>query len=201
MPSNRRARGFFARDVALVAEELLGAHLSCGAVTLAITEVEAYGLTDSASHTRFGRTTRNEPMWGPPGHLYVYLCYGIHNMVNIVAEAEGRGAAVLIRAAEPVAGLDLIRARRGDKTGPVLLTGPGKVGAALGIDTSWSGHDLCEAGGVELSEGTVPEEVLVGPRVGIDYAEVCDRVAPMRFAVSGTPWVSHRRTLALRTPG
>jgi len=192
-----RSRAFYARPVAEVARELLGAHLRHGPVTLRITEVEAYGTPDTASHTRFGRTRRNAAMWGPPGHLYVYLCYGVHQMVNVVCEVEGQGAAVLIRAAEPVRGLEVIRKRRGDKTGPVLLTGPGKVGAALGIDTSWSGHDLCEPAGVGILEGGRPDGVLVGPRVGVNYAEPADRDASLRFAVADTPWVSHRRFLAL----
>jgi len=192
-------RSFYDRPVAEVARALLGRHLRHGEVTLRITEVEAYGPNDSASHSRSGPTARNAPMWGPPGHLYVYLCYGLHQLVNIVCEAEGRGAAVLIRAAEPVSGLERIRARRGGKSGPVLLTGPGKVGAALGLDTTWSGHDLCAAGGVEVLEGPPPEAVLAGPRVGIDYADPVDRQAPLRFAIAGTRWVSHRRDLALET--
>jgi len=193
-------RAFYDRSVVDVARDLLGAHLQHGEVTLRITEVEAYGPSDSASHSRSGPTARNAPMWGPPGHLYVYLCYGLHQMVNLVCEAEGRSAAVLIRSAEPVEGLASIRARRGGKAGPVLLTGPGKVGAALGLDTGWSGHDLCAPGGVEVFSGSPPAEILVGPRVGIDYAAPADRDAPLRFAVGGTPWVSHRGRLGLGAP-
>ncbi len=134
-------------------------------------------------------------MWGPAGHAYVYLCYGLHQMLNVVTNADGEGAAVLIRACEPVRGLDTIRARRGGKEGPVLLTGPGKVGAALGLDTSWSGHPLFSRGGLELHEGEPAREVLVGPRVGVDYAEPEHRDAPWRFAAAGCRWVSQRRTL------
>jgi DNA-3-methyladenine glycosylase len=187
---------FFLRDVLEVAPDLLGRHLVRGDVALRITEVEAYGgLEDTASHCRSGRTPRNAPMWGPGGRAYVYLCYGLHQLLNVVTDAEGEGSAVLIRACEPVAGLETIRARRGGKEGPVLLTGPGKVGAALALDTSWSGHPLFEPGGLELREGEPATEVLVGKRVGVDYAEPAHRDAPWRFALAGSRWVSHRRDL------
>ena len=163
---------FCQRDALEVARDLLGKELWAGEVGLRITEVEAYRWPDdTANHCRAGRTKRNEPMWGPPGRAYVYLCYGLHQMLNVVTGEEGEGAAVLIRACAPLAGLETIRARRGDKRGPVLLTGPGKVGAALGVDRSWSHHALFEPGGLELCDGPAPGGVLVGPRVGIDYAE------------------------------
>ena len=95
---------WYFRDVVEVARDLIGRHVRRGRVTLRITEVEAYrGPTDSAAHTSMGRTPRNEPMWGDGGHSYVYLCYGLHNMLNIVT-GRGEGAAVLIRSAEPVVG-------------------------------------------------------------------------------------------------
>lgn len=134
-------------------------------------------------------------MWGPGGHAYVYLCYGIHQMLNIVTGVAGAPAAVLIRACEPIDGLETIRARRGGKSGPVLLAGPGKVGAALVLDTSWSGHPLFEDGGLELREGVAPEKILVGPRVGIDYAAPRDRDALWRYAVAGTKWVTEPESL------
>jgi DNA-3-methyladenine glycosylase len=173
-------------------------------VVLRITEVEAYrrpgALTggDSASHARAGRTRRNEPMFGPPGHAYVYVCYGIHAMLNVVTDRDGEAAAVLIRAAEPLEGLETISARRRGIVGPVSLTGPGKVGAALGLDTKWSGHPLFESGGLELRQGPSVERVLAGPRVGIDYATPRDRKALYRLAVAGSPWVSERRSLRPR---
>lgn len=161
-----------------------------------ITEVEAYcGPSDSAAHTRSGRTARNAPMWGPAGRAYVYLCYGLHTMLNVVTGPLGSGTAVLIRACEPVAGEDVIRARRGGRSGPISLTGPGKIGAALALDTSFSHHPLTEPGGLVALVGVPPSAVLVGPRVGIDYATPADRDAPLRYAVAGTPWVSARRTL------
>ncbi len=119
-------QSFFARDARDGARDMLGRDLERGRVVRRLTETEAYVWPgDTASHSRFGRTARNEPMWGPPGHAYVYLCYGLHSMLNIVTNAEGEGAAVLIRACEPIAGLSAIRARRGGKDGPELLTGPG----------------------------------------------------------------------------
>ena len=160
-------------------------------VVLRITEVEAYlGPADTAAHTAKGRTPRNAPMWGPPGRAYVYLCYGLHHMLNLVAGPEGAGAAVLIRSCEPVEGLDTVRRRRGGREGPVLLSGPGKVGAALALDTSWSHHDLTVPGGLELHEGAAADAVRIGERIGIDYASAEDRAALLRFAIRDTRWVS-----------
>jgi DNA-3-methyladenine glycosylase len=183
--------------VDVVARDLLGRHLRHGEVTLAITEVEAYGgPEDSASHCRFGRTERNGPMWEPGGIAYVYFCYGMHHMLNLVTGAPERGEAVLIRSCEPVAGLELVRARRGGLSGPVLLTGPGKVAQALAVDRSFDRHCLFTAGGLELLHGTPAAAILVGPRVGVDFAAEADRLAPRRFALAGSPWVSQRKALA-----
>lgn len=183
---------FYARDALTVAHDLLGKEIRRGAVRLRVTEVEAYCFPgDTANHARFGRTPRNRPMWGPPGRAYVYLCYGIHWMLNLVTNAEGEAAAVLVRAAEPIAGIAQIRARRRkDEDGPVLLTGPGKVGQALGLDGSFNDHALFRPGGLEVRQGEPPPGVLQGPRVGIDYAEDEHRLAPWRVAAAGTRWVS-----------
>ena len=190
-------RAFLARDVLEVAPELLGKRLVRDEVVLAITEVEAYFWPgDTGCHARVGRTARNAAIFGPPGTAYVYLCYGIHSLLNLVTGEDGQAQAVLVRACEPVAGLSAVRERRGGKSGPVLLTGPGKVGAALGLDVSWSGHDLLTAGGLELHDGPAPEAVRVGPRVGIDYAEPEHRDAPWRWASAGTRWVSRPGTLS-----
>jgi DNA-3-methyladenine glycosylase len=192
-------QSFFERPVDELARALLGCRIHRGGVVLRITEVEAYaGPEDTASHARFGSTDRNAPMWGPPGRAYVYLCYGIHNMLNVTADAEGRASAVLIRACEPVAGLAEILRRRGggsEPARPVLLTGPGKVGAALELDTSWSGHALYRRGGLTIHAGDPPAQVLVGPRVGIDFAAPADRARAWRFAAGDSAWVSHRRSL------
>ncbi len=195
----RLRQSFFARDTLVVARALLGQELRHGPVRLRITETEAYTADDSACHAHRGRTKRSAVMFGPPGRAYVYLCYGIHQMLNIVTEPAERAAAVLVRACEPLAGLDLVRERRGGKAGPVLLTGPGKVGAALALDTSWTGHPLYAAGGLEAHVGDAPAAILRGPRVGIDYAEPADRDAPWRFAIAGSRWVSQRASLRPET--
>ena len=115
-------------------------------------------------------------MWGPPGHLYVYLCYGIHTLVNLVTEAKGRPAAVLIRAGQAVGGLQTIQERRGGK---LDLIGPGKVGQALALDTGWSGRVLGE--GLDVVPGAQPAKVRTAPRVGIDAADPKDVAALWRY--------------------
>jgi DNA-3-methyladenine glycosylase len=170
---------------------LLGALIVRGGVTLRISEVEAYRWPgDTACHARHGRTERNAALWGPPGTAYVYLCYGIHHMLNLVTGEDGEAQAVLVRACEPVAGLATIRRRREGARGPALLTGPGKVGAALDLDLSLCGHRLYVRGPLEVREGEPPARILRGPRVGIAYARREHRAAPWRFAAAGTPWVS-----------
>ncbi len=193
---------FFARECLAVAHGLLGKLVRHGPVTLRITELEAYRYPyDSASHCHRGRTPRNMPMWGPPGRAYVYLCYGMHQMFNVVADVEGRGSAVLIRACEPVSGLDHIAQRRGGKRGPVSLTGPGKVASALSLDTSHCHHPLFEPGGVEILDAPAVDSFLIGPRVGIDYAAPVHRDALWRLAIPDSPWVSERRELRPWTRG
>ncbi|KAG4913080.1 hypothetical protein GLYMA_19G149400v4 [Glycine max] len=182
---------FFQIDALDLAPRLLGKFLRRDDVVLRITEVEAYRPNDSACHGRFGVTSRTAPVFGPGGHAYVYLCYGLHMMLNVVADKEGAGAAVLIRSCSPVSGLDVIQQRRGLKTEkPILLTGPGKVGQALGLSTEWSNHPLYTPGGLELLDGPEPENILVGPRVGIQYASPEHINALWRFAIAGTPWIS-----------
>lgn len=189
-------QAFFARDVVDVAQGLLGQHLQREDVVLRITEVEAYRWPgDTACHARSGRTDRNAPLWGPPGHVYMYLCYGLHQMLNLVAQADGEAAAVLIRSCEPVAGLERITERRRGKQGPVSLTGPGKVGQALALDRSWCFHPVYEPQGLTVVEGTPPARVAIGPRIGIDYAEPEHRALPWRWADADSAWVTHRRGL------
>ena len=196
MPGRLLPPQFYARDALDVARDLLGQEIWHGRVGLRITEVEAYRFPDdSANHCRAGLTARNAPMWGPPGHAYVYLCYGLHQMLNLVTNRDGEGAAVLIRSCEPVAGHALIRRRRGGKDGPVLLTGPGKVAQALGIDTGFSGCPLFRKGGLEVRRGRSVTEIAVGSRVGIGYAKPEHQHAEWRLAEAGSPWVSHAREL------
>jgi DNA-3-methyladenine glycosylase len=192
---------FFARDVLAVAPALLGQLLCRDEVALRITEVEAYRWPgDTASHARAGRTQRNAALWGPPGHAYVYLVYGMHSLLNIVTGADGEAQAVLVRACEPVEGLALLAERRGDKQGPELLAGPGKVGQALALDPTWSGHPLYSPGGLTVCAGPAPAVIAVGPRVGIEYAEPEHQRLPWRFADAGSRWVTKRAQLRPQAP-
>ncbi|WP_257306997.1 DNA-3-methyladenine glycosylase [Geothrix campi] len=173
-----------AGPVPLAAQALLGMVLVRGEVALRITEVEAYdGRGDSASHARHGRTARNAPMWGPPGRAYLYFCYGVHWMLNVVTGPEGEASAVLIRGAEVVAGLEtVLQRRKAAKVTPQLCAGPGKVAQALGLDRTFDGHDLLTPGGLELRPGTPPARLLAGPRLGIAFATAEDQARPWRFA-------------------
>lgn len=189
-------QAFYECDALTVAPELIGKLLCRGDVVLRISEVEAYcHPDDSASHCRMGRTPRNEPMWGPAGRAYVYLCYGMHHMLNIVTNCEGEGAAVLIRACELVSGHELVRERREGISGPNALTGPGKVGAALALTLANTGASLCDASDLYLLDAPPPAGILHGPRVGIGYASPAHQRAPWRFALADSAWVSQRKTL------
>jgi DNA-3-methyladenine glycosylase len=188
---------FYLRPVVEVARDLLGSHLRHGEVVLRISEVEAYGgQADTASHCRSGHTPRNAPMWEQGGRAYVYFCYGMHHMLNIVTGPPGDGCAILVRSCEPVAGLDLVRRRRGGQDGPVLLTGPGKVAQALAVGLGFTNHLLYQEGGLELREGTTPAGILCGPRVGVEFASEPDRARPWRFALAGSLWVSRPKGLS-----
>ena len=188
-----------AGSVDLAAQTLLGQLLVREDVTLRITEVEAYGgPMDSASHARHGRTARNAPMWGPPGRAYLYFCYGMHWMLNVVTGPEGVATAVLIRGAEVVAGLDTVLGRRkAAKATPQLCAGPGKVAQALGLDGTFDGQDLLAPGGLELREGPPPLRIKAGPRLGIAFATAEDQVRPWRFADGDSRAVLHRKLLHL----
>jgi DNA-3-methyladenine glycosylase len=189
-------RSFYDRHVVDVARELLGAVIRRDDVAMRITEVEAYTWPgDTACHARSGRTQRNAALWGPHGRAYVYLCYGMHNMLNIVTGGEADAAAVLIRSCEPIAGHDTIASRRGDRRGPDALAGPGKVAAALALDRTWTDHPVYRTGGLSLEAGETPAAILVGPRIGIDYAAAAHRRLPWRFAIADTPWVTQRASL------
>ncbi len=118
-------------------------------------------------------------------------------MLNVGADEADRGSAILIRACEPIAGLPVLKRRRGlAAEGPILLTGPGKVAQALGLDGSFSGKPLFMEGGLEVRAGEAPKVILAGPRVGIDYAEPRDRAARLRFASAGTKWVTMPKGLS-----
>jgi DNA-3-methyladenine glycosylase len=184
-------REFFHRSVHEVARDLIGCALlfeGCGGV---IVEVESYERDDPACHAYVGRTARTETLFGPPGRAYVYLSYGIHSLLNFVAEPEGEAAAVLIRALEPTTGLEEMRARRGQRPDTDLCSGPGKLTEALGIDLRWNGADVTR----EPFEVLAPEgewegvDVVAGPRVGITKATEL----PWRFSAAGNRYVSRPR--------
>ena len=191
----RLSRAFFGRPVDVVAHDLVGCIIERGGVRLRIVEVEAYAGDDSACHAFKGPTPRTAPLFGPPGHAYIYLCYGIHTMLNLVAGEDGVAAGVLIRAAEVVGGSDIVTARRGRDVDAAICSGPGKVGAALALETRHSGTDICTGDYLSLHEGPPPRLVLSGPRVGIDYADPADIARAWRFADADSIAVSHRRLL------
>jgi DNA-3-methyladenine glycosylase len=197
----RLPRDFFARDTLQVARDLLGQVLvrllDGQRLSGRIVEVEAYiGEDDLASHARFGRTARNEAMYGPPGHAYVYQIYGLHHCLNIVTGPEGFPAAVLIRALEPLEGLEQMRARRGI-TDPALLTsGPARLCQAMAIDRRLDKADMCAPDAVLFVEAGAPisdDEVVTGPRVGVQ-GDLRARTVPWRFYVRNHPCVSRGRT-------
>jgi DNA-3-methyladenine glycosylase len=181
-------REFFDRSVHEVARELIGCGLAVGPTAGVIVETEAYEASDPACHAYIGRTARNEVLFGPPGHAYVYLSYGIHSLLNFVTEPEGTASAVLIRALEPVEGIELMRERRGQERLEALCSGPGKLTEALGVDLSLNGADLL-APPFDLSEAAdewVDAEVATGPRIGITKAAEL----PWRYCVAGSRFVS-----------
>ncbi|RZI40958.1 DNA-3-methyladenine glycosylase [Herbaspirillum sp. HC18] len=178
-------RAFYARDTATVAQELLGKHLvhvQDGVERRArIVETEAYiGAHDLASHSSKGITPRTSVMYGPPGHAYVYLIYGMHHCMNVVTEPEGHGAAVLLRAVEPVAHVE------GNTKGPGLLC------RAMGIDRRLNGHDLL-SGDFYIAEPPRVEHfsIVTRPRIGVAYAAEWAE-AMLRFYIEGNPYVSKK---------
>ncbi len=151
-----------------------------------IVEVEAYGPDDPASHSFGGPTARNRTMFGPAGHLYVYVSYGIHLCMNVVTGKEGEGSAVLIRAAQPMEGIEEMGRLRGNARARDLCRGPGRLAQALDVDLDLDGADLLEGKRVWLEEGEPPERVIATPRVGITKG--ADRL--WRFVEAGSPWLS-----------
>lgn len=194
-------RSFYAAPTLRVARALLGkilVHEGAGGTTAGrIVEVEAYrGPEDRAAHTAGGRRTpRNEVMWGPPGHLYVYFTYGMHYCCNVVTRVAGRPEAVLLRALEPLDGLDLMRARRAIAVADVrLCRGPGNLCRAMGIDRSLNGADLTMGSVAILNAPVVPARSIVrSPRIGVAYAGA-DAALPWRLSVRDSPAVSRAPT-------
>jgi DNA-3-methyladenine glycosylase len=162
-----------------------------------IVETEAYaGPSDRASHARAGRTPRTSVMFGPPGRAYVYLVYGLHHCLNVVCDQEGQAGAVLVRAVEPVLGIELMRQRRGSRPGPDarLAAGPACTCQALDIDRAHDGLDLLQDERLWLASGGGDPRgagrVISGPRIGVDYAGPEWAARPWRFGLAGSPSLS-----------
>jgi DNA-3-methyladenine glycosylase len=184
-------REFFARPPLDVAPELLGCVVANRAVAVRLTEVEAYdGVDDPGSHAHTGLTLRNEVMFGPPGHLYVYFTYGMHWCANLVCGPPGRAGAVLLRAGEIAAGVNVARKRRpAARTDRDLARGPARLASALGLSRADNGADVCAPGSsirVLSGRGADAGRIRSGPRVGL--ARAADR--PWRFWLDGDPTVS-----------
>lgn len=199
---------FFARDSRDVGPELIGCRIvhrlgDGERIVARIVEVEAYlgDGSDAASHAHRGPTGRNRTMFGPAGRLYAYRSYGIHVCVNVVCALPGQAAAVLLRAAEPLAGLDRMRAHRGlarDAPAAEIARGPGRLAQALGLELAHDGESLLR-GPLTLHaapDGERAAEVASGPRVGITKAATL----AYRYFERGSPWVSKFREGGRRRP-
>jgi DNA-3-methyladenine glycosylase len=195
------ARSFYSRPALGVARALLGRDLvrtlPDGIVLRArIVECEAYLQDDPASHSFRGRTPTRETMFGPAGHLYVYISYGMHFCMNVVTGRKREGSAVLLRAAEPLEGLERMASLRGLAEPRLLCAGPGRLCQALGITRDQDGTDLVTGGELRIERGTPmgDDDAVVGPRVGLTVA----MEQPWRFTVRGSRYLSRG---PVRLPG
>jgi DNA-3-methyladenine glycosylase len=187
---------FYACSVHDVARDLIGCVVRHGAAAGRIAETESYHMSEPACHAYAGVTARTSTLFGPPGHAYVYFSYGVHSLLNAVAEEEGVGAAVLIRALEPVDGLDLMRERRGVARDEELCNGPGKLTQALGIGLSLNGTSLVD-GPIEVLRRDPREReprIAIGERIGITKAADL----PWRFCDADSAHVSRPWPAAMR---
>ncbi len=182
------APSFYERSVHDVARDLIGCSVRFNGIGGVIAETESYEREDPACHAYVGRTARTEVLFGPPGRAYVYLSYGIHSLLNFVAEPEGDAAAVLIRAIEPVWGLEEMRARRGLERHRDLCSGPGKLTQALGIGLEVNRTALDEAPfEIRRRAGDGPgPKIVAGPRIGITKAADL----PWRFCAGESAYLS-----------
>jgi len=182
-------RAFYERETVQVARELLGKVLVHGETAGRIVETEAYlGGDDLASHSARGVTERTRVIFGPPGHAYVYFIYGMYECLNLVAEPAGKAGCVLIRALEPLYGIDVMRLRRpGARKLEDLASGPGKLTLAMGITRSQNGMDVTRGEfAVREPRDEAQIEIVVTPRIGI--SECADW--PLRFLIGGNRFVS-----------
>ena len=188
------ARPFYEQSTLQVARQLLGKYLvrkhPDGKTVGRIVETEAYvGPRDLACHASRGRTARTEIMFGAAGHAYVYFIYGMYYCLNIVTEAADHPSAVLIRALEPVDGIELMEARRRTENQRNLLSGPGKLCQAFAIDKSLNGADMCGSVIYIEDRGEPAPKILATPRIGVDYAGKW-KDKPWRFLIRGNEFVS-----------
>jgi DNA-3-methyladenine glycosylase len=192
----RLDRAFYERSVHDVARDLVGCVVRHGETAGRIVETESYHMEEPASHAFAGVTSRTRTLFGPPGNAYVYFSYGIHSLLNAVAEEEGVGAAVLIRALEPVEGVELMRARRRAARDEELSNGPGKLTQALGIGLPLNGTSLVD-GPIEVlarERGAREPRVVIGERIGITKAADL----PWRFCDADSRHVSRPWPAAMR---
>ena len=194
--SHRPSLSFYERSVHDVAHDLIGCVVRHGETAGRIVETESYHQEEPACHAFAGVTARTRTLYGPPGRAYVYFSYGMHALLNAVAEPEGVGAAVLIRALEPVDGIEVMRARRGLQPPEALCSGPGKLTQALGIGLELNGSSLLD-GPIELLARPAADReprVVVGERVGITKAVDL----PWRFCDADSQHVSRPWPPAMR---
>jgi DNA-3-methyladenine glycosylase len=193
-----READFYRRSVHEVARDLVGCIVRHGETAGRIVEVESYHEEEPACHAFAGLTERTRPLFGPAGRAYVYRSYGIHALLNAVAEEEGVGAAALIRALEPLEGLDRMRARRGLDAERLLCSGPGKLTQALGIWLDLNETSLTGGGPIEILPRTDEPDIATGVRIGINKAIDL----PWRFIdASRLEWVSKPLPEAVRLRG
>jgi len=189
IPASILPRSFYERPTVEVARDLLGKLLVHGRAAGRIVEVEAYlGAEDLAAHAARGVTNRTRVLFGPPGHAYVFFIYGMYECLNIVAEPEGTAGCVLIRALEPLAGIEIMQRRR-PKARSIedLASGPGKLTLAMGISRRHNGADLTRGAlTVRAFPSAPPFEIAAGPRIGIRHCADW----PLRFYIAGNPCVS-----------
>ncbi len=189
-----REQAFYARSVHAVARELVGCVVRHAGAAGRIVEVESYHEEEPACHAFAGLTPRTRTLFGPPGHAYVYRSYGIHALLNAVAEGEGTGAAVLIRALEPLDGIDVMRSRRALDRPEGLCNGPGKLTQALAIGLELNGTSLV-GGPIEILPRTADPHVVTGTRIGITKAVEL----PWRFCDATSDCVSRPLPEAMRS--
>jgi DNA-3-methyladenine glycosylase len=202
LPLRPLVRSFFARDTLVVARDLIGCILvhdsEEGRTIGRIVEAEAYGVDDPGSHANRGQTPRNAPMFEAPGRAYVYFTYGMHFCLNAVAHTPGLAGAALIRAVEPLDGVELMRARRSGVRDRDLARGPGRLTQAFGLHRDHNRLDLTRKPLFICAGERYPEEAVTsGPRIGLGATQ--DGRA-WRFHVTGSPWVSSGPT-GLSAPG